>query len=175
MGILRTILGKDTTTDILDLLKAQHAEVDALIAQLEARQGDPQAAFLELANKLAAHAAAEEKVFYPAVVTKETRELLEESVEEHLAVKRVLADMITMTLDDGAFHAKLSVLKEQVSHHAHSEEEGKLFPKLRISLSADQRAALGNEYLVAFEELMDAQPYKQVARETRQAAPLPRA
>jgi hemerythrin superfamily protein len=175
MGILRTLLGKDTTTDIVELLTSQHAEVDALFAQIEARQGDTQAAFRELANKLAAHAAAEEKVFYPAVMTKDTNELLQESVEEHLAIKRVLADLITMKLDDDAFSAKLSVLKEQVSHHAHEEEESKLFPKLRATMSADQRAALGNEFLVAFEALIDTQPAQHVPSETRQAAPLPRA
>ncbi len=175
MGILRTLLGKDTTTDVLELLTSQHSEVDALFEQLEAGEGDTQAAFYELANKLAAHASAEEKVFYPAVMVPETKELLQESVEEHLAIKRVLADMITMKLDDDAFHAKLSVLKEQVSHHAHEEEERNLFPKLRMAMSSDQRAALGNEVLVVFEELMASQPYKQVPLETDKAAPLPRA
>lgn len=173
MGIIRAIFGKDTTTDVLELLTSQHAEVDALIEQIEAGRGDADAAFLDLANKLAAHAAAEEKVFYPAVMAQDTKELLQESVEEHLAIKRVLADMITMRLDDDAFRAKLSVLKEQVGHHAHEEEERHLFPKLRLLMSADQRAALGNEVLVAFEEIMASQPYKHVPRETRQAAPLP--
>ncbi|HEY0194652.1 MAG TPA: hemerythrin domain-containing protein [Kofleriaceae bacterium] len=173
MGFLRTILGKDTTTDVCELLTTQHTEVDALFEQLEKREGDTRAAFYDLANKLAAHAGAEEKVFYPAVMTPDTKELLQESVEEHLAIKRVLADLITMKLDDDAFHAKLSVLKEQVSHHAHDEEEKNLFPKLRATMSADQRAALGNEVLVAFEDLMESQPYKHVPQEIQQAAPLP--
>jgi hemerythrin superfamily protein len=173
MGILRTLLGKDTTTDVIDLLTSQHREVDALIAQIEAGEGDVQAAFGELANKLAAHAGAEEQVFYPAVMARETNDLLQESVEEHLAIKRVLADMITMKIGDDSFKAKLSVLKEEVSHHAHDEEEDKLFPKLRGLLDADQRAALGNEFLVAFEGLMQSQPYKNIARETKAAAPLP--
>src|SRR5918911_920855 len=88
MGILRRLLGKDTTTDILELLKDQHKEVDELFARLERGEGDRQALFTELADKLAAHAAAEEKVFYPSVMTKDTAELLQESVEEHLSVKR---------------------------------------------------------------------------------------
>lgn len=41
-------------------------------------------------------------------------------------------------------------------------------------MSFDPQAALGNEYLVAFEELMEAQPYNQVPHDTRAAAPLPR-
>jgi hemerythrin superfamily protein len=173
MGILRTLLGKDTTTDVLELLAAQHKQVDELFAMLEQGGGDRRAVFTELADNLAAHAAAEEKIFYPTVMANETRELLHESVEEHLSIKRLLADLIAMNIDDEAFKAKLSVLKEQVSHHAHKEEEGKLFPKLRASMSSDERAALGNEFLVIFEELMQTHPYKTVPSQTREAAPLP--
>jgi hemerythrin superfamily protein len=130
-------------------------------------------AFAELANKLAAHASAEEQVFYPAVMVKETNDLLQEAVEEHLAIKRVLADMLALRIDEPSFKAKLAVLKEEVTHHAHREEEGKLFPKLRSLMSADERAALGNEVLVKFEELMQSQPAHSVPRETKTAASLP--
>lgn len=171
MGILRTLLGRDTTTDVLELLTEQHQQIDALFARIEAGEG--RAAFTELADLLGAHAAAEEKVFYPAVMVKETSDLLHEAVEEHLSIKRVLADLITMDVDRDQFRAKLTVLKEQVSHHAHKEEEAKLFPKLRSLMSSDERAALGNEYLVAFEALLQAHPYKNVPSETAEAAPLP--
>jgi hypothetical protein len=40
-------------------------------------------------------------------------------------------------------------------------------------MTADERAALGNEFLVAFEELMQSHPYKNVPNETKTAAPLP--
>jgi hypothetical protein len=164
----------DTTTDVLELLASQHVEVDELIEQLENDDGDRQTVFTELANKLAAHATVEEKLFYPAVMTENTAELLHESVEEHLAVKRVLADMIAMDLDeDEEFDAKLSVLKEHVSHHAHEEEEQKLFPEVRKAMSADELAALGNEVLAMFEQLMAADPYQNVPQETDHAAPLP--
>lgn len=175
MGIVRTLLGKDTTTDVLELLTAQHREVDMLIAQIEAEEGDVKVAFAELANKLAAHAAVEEQLFYPAVMAMETNELLHEAVEEHLAIKRVLADMLMLRLDEPSFKAKLAVLKEEVTHHAHREEEGKLFPKVRSLMNHDERAALGNEVLVKFEELLQAQPANNVPRETKTAAALPQA
>jgi hemerythrin superfamily protein len=173
MGIIRTLLGKDTTTDILELLEQQHKEVDELFARLESSKGDRQALFLELADKLAAHAAAEEKVFYPSVMTTETSDLLHESVEEHVSIKRVLTDLLALGTDDPAFMARLSVLKEQVTHHAHKEEESKLFPKLRSALTRDERAALGNEFLVLFEDLMRTHPYKNVPSETVAPAKLP--
>lgn len=172
MGTART--NRKSTVDVLELLTSQHSEVDALFEQLEQRKGDVRAAFTELADKLAAHATVEERIFYPAVMAKDTSDMLHESVEEHLAIKRVLADLLTMDLSSDEFSAKLSVLKEEVSHHAHEEEEDKLFPKIRASLDADQLAALGNEVLALFEQLMPKHPAQNVPSETAEAAPLPR-
>ncbi len=173
MSFLRTLFGKDTTTDVLDLLTAQHTELDALFEQLENGAGDRRAMFTELANLLAAHLTVEEKVFFPAIMAKDTNDLLQEAVEEHLAIKRVLADLITLKLDDETFKAKLKVLGEQCSHHEHNEEEDELFPKVRGAFTSDERAAIGNEVLVMFQELMQSQPLRSVPDETAAAAPLP--
>ena len=173
MGFLRKLFGKDTTTDVIELLTAQHKELDELFAMLEKGEGSRGPLFTELADKLAAHAAVEEKIFYPAIMAKDTESMLRESVEEHLAIKRVLADLITMKPDDEMFKAKLKVLKEEVVHHAHEEEEKKLFPKVKDLFSSDERAALGNEVLVMFEDLMQSHPYKNVPAETAFAAKLP--
>lgn len=163
--------------DVLEILTSQHSEVDDLIEKLERGEGGRAALFAELADKLAAHAAVEEKIFYPAAMTEATSDLLHESVEEHLEVKRMLADMLELDPDADAdeeqFDAKLNVLKENVSHHAHEEEEGKLFPRLRKLLSGDDRAALGNEVLAMFEELIKRQPRFQVPEETDEPAALP--
>lgn len=161
--------------DVLEILSSQHSEVDDLIEKLERGEGDRAALFAELADKLAAHATVEEQIFYPAAMTEATSELLHESVEEHLEVKRMLADMLTLDPDDDEeqFNAKLNVLKENVSHHAHEEEEGKLFPRLRKLLGADDRAALGNEVLAMFEALIERQPRFQVPEETDEPAALP--
>jgi hypothetical protein len=171
MGTARS--NRNATLDVLELLETQHSEVDALLEQLESGEGDRRAVFAELADKLAAHATVEERIFYPAVMSGDTDELLHESVEEHLAIKRVLADLLTMDLSSEEFAAKLSVLKEHVSHHAHEEEEAKLFPKLRASLDDEERAALGNEVLALFEQLLPRHPAQNVPKETAEAAPLP--
>lgn len=173
MGILRRLFGDTTSTNVLELLTAQHEEMDALFERIEKGEGDRRATLIELADKLAAHATVEEKVFYPAVMSAETKSLLHESVEEHLGIKRELADLVTQRLDDDTFKAKLEVLKEYVSHHAHKEEEQKLFPMLKKMLSADQLAAIGNEVLVMYEELIDTSPARNVPSETAAAASLP--
>lgn len=173
MGILRKLFGATTSTNVLELLAEQHAEVDALFERIEEGEGNRQALLAELADKLAAHATVEEKIFYPAVMAAETRSLLHESVEEHLGIKRELADLITMRLSEEQFVAKLKVLKEYVSHHAHKEEEAKLFPEVEDLFDADQLAAIGNEVLVMYEELIATSPAQNVPQETAAAAPLP--
>ena len=64
--------------DVLDLLKSQHDEVAALFEQLESDGADRAELFAQLADKLAAHATVEEKIFYPAAMAKETEDLLHE-------------------------------------------------------------------------------------------------
>jgi hemerythrin superfamily protein len=166
---------KSPSFSVLDLLESQHAEVDELIKQLENGTGDRTAAFRELADKLAAHATVEEKLFYPAVMQSKTSELLHESVEEHLAIKRVLSGMLDLDpeADADEFEEELATLKDKVSHHAHDEEEGELFPILRRTMSEDELAGLGNEVLVMFEELMGKEPRRSVPDETYEAAQLP--
>jgi hemerythrin superfamily protein len=168
-----------TDLDVLEILTSQHDEVDELLEKLQSGKGDRSALFARLADRLAAHATVEEKIFYPSVMTGQTEDQLREAVEEHLAVKRVLADMLALDLDDDEqekeFDAKLSVLEEQVSHHAHEEEEGKLFPILRRRLDAEDRAALGNEVLAMFETLLEGEPRANVPSETARAAQLPAA
>ena len=129
--------------------------------------------FALLADNLAAHSKIEELIFYPMVMARQTEELLLESVEEHLAVKRVLADMLDMDVDDPKFDAKLSVLKENVRHHARDEEEGELFPKVERLFSADELDAIGGDLMAMFEAVLMTKPSAQVPAETIEAAPLP--
>ena len=162
------------TIDALELLTQQHDEVEQLIEQIEESE-DPEEKselFMKLADNLAAHATIEEKLFYPSVMTERTQEQLIEATEEHLAVKRVLADMLELDPDDGHFMAKLKVLKEEVRHHARDEEEQKLFPIVRKTLSPDELAGLGNELMAMFEQLLEREPRMQVPAEIAQAAQL---
>jgi hemerythrin superfamily protein len=165
---------KESTIDALDVLADQHQEVTQLMEDL-AETDDPvdrMELFRELADKLAAHATIEEKLFYPAVLEDDTRAQLLEATEEHLAIKRTLADMLALDVDDEYFAAKLVVLRDEVIHHAYDEEEDKLFPIVREMLSTDELEALGGELLSMFEELLEREPRQQVPDETLQAAPL---
>ncbi len=158
----------------LELLKNQHDEVDALIKGIEECEDAEEKAqlFDELADSLAAHAKIEETIFYPAVMAKQTEEVLLESVEEHLQIKRVLADLIELDVEDEQFDAKMSVMKEEIEHHAREEEEGELFPKVKKLLSKEELSALGGEMLSMFEQLLDGEPRRDVPGETAEASPV---
>lgn len=157
----------------LDLLTSQHEVVDKLITRLKEgklAKGAKEAAFRELADNLAAHATIEEKLFYPTVKTKKLEDMLLESTEEHLAIKRVLADLLELDVEDERFDAKIKVLGEEVDHHAHDEEEDEMFPKVRKGMDAEELEALGAEMLAMFEQLMTQDPRMNVPKETRKAA-----
>jgi hemerythrin superfamily protein len=173
-GMLACFVLRVADMNAIELLQEQHADVDSLFARLEKAEGtERRTLFEELADKLAAHAKIEEKLFYPSVMAKQTEELLLESVEEHLSVKRVLTDLMKLDPDDPHFKAKISVLEEQVRHHAHDEEEGELFPKVSRLMSADELEGLGSELLRMFEELLPIAPRRAVPGETGKAADLP--
>jgi hypothetical protein len=158
--------------DALKLLKQQHDEVEALMESLEkARKSErKQALFADLADKLAAHATMEEKLFYPAVKVKKTEELVLESTEEHLAIRRVLADMLKLSVEDEHFDAKLTVLKEEVRHHARDEEEKTLFAMVRKLLSKQDLDDLGAQMEQLFTELLEQSPRNNLPGETESAA-----
>ena len=159
--------------DALDLLRAQHRAIDLLFRAVESATGASKAnSFRELADMLAVHATIEEWIFYPGVRSAQTKELLAESTEEHLAMKRTLADMLDEDVSGEIFDAKLSVLREQVQHHALEEEEAKLFPRVRAATDGDYRAAMAGAMIALMVELQQkGAPRNAVAAETREAAP----
>jgi len=116
----------------IKMLKQQHREVEKLFKQFESAKsaGPRQKAFEEIADALAVHATIEEKHFYPAVKKAQTEDILLEAVEEHLEIKRVIADLLEMDGGEDQFAAKVKVLQEDVEHHV-EEEEGEMFPKCR--------------------------------------------
>jgi len=157
----------------IDLLKSQHRAVEKLFSKLEAAKGTAkkQEVFNEIADSLAAHAAIEEHHFYPAVRAKRTEDILLESLEEHLGIKRVLADLLKVAPNDETFDAKIAVLKEQVQHHV-KEEETDLMPKVKKLLTSEELASLGEKMMTEHQELEQAEPRKTIPSETKHAAEL---
>jgi hemerythrin superfamily protein len=159
--------------DAVAMLEEQHREVEELFEQVEKATGvRKRKQFAELADKLAIHATIEERHFYPAVKAERTEDILLESLEEHLGIKRVLADLLAVDVDDDTFDAKVKVLKEQVEHHV-EEEESDLFPKVRKLLDEATSIAVAQQMTATQEELIEqGTPREAVPAETKHPAPL---
>lgn len=157
-----------------EYLTRQHREIEeALRTALATEDADvKRSQFLDIADALILHIAAEEQVFYPAVHRQPNEDVLLESLEEHLALKRLLSDLLALDGDDVTFQPKLHVLREQAEHH-HRDEERKLFPAVREKFDAARLAALGRE-MDALEMRMQAagKPRKSVHDQTDAAQPL---
>jgi hemerythrin-like domain-containing protein len=155
------------------LLKQQHDEVKELFKQFESAEEDSekQECFDEIADAFAAHGEIEEKIFYPAVYVGALKEKLQEAVEEHLAAKRVVADLLEMEPSDEQFDPKMKVLKELIEHHV-EEEEGELFPLVQKNFAREELEALGDQMEQMFAKLQEDEPRSQIPSETDQAPPL---
>jgi len=169
-GLAPVLIADDL--DALDLLRAQHRAIDLLFRAVQSTKGTTKAtSWRELTDMLVVHATIEEWIFYPGVRSVETEELLAESTEEHLAMKRTLADMLDDDVSGDTFDAKLSLLREQVNHHAIEEEEAKLFPKVRAATDDDYRAAMAGAMIALMVELQQkGAPRNATPAETDEAA-----
>lgn len=160
--------------DAVVMLVAQHRRLEELLRRLTGAESEDRRreALQEAGDELALHLLAEERVFYPAVAGASTEDVLLESLEEHLALKRLVADLLVMDPADTTFGAKAHVLQEQCEHH-HEEEEEHLFPKVVLLLPQAHRLDLGREMLREQGRLRrDGAPREALRGQTDAAEPL---
>jgi hemerythrin superfamily protein len=160
--------------DAIQFLTTQHRQVEHLFEDLERVQDPAQKReiFAEIADALAIHASVEEQIFYPESKEARADELLREAVEEHLSVKRIIADLLELDAGEPSFDAKCKVLADQVQHHV-GKEERELFPAVRKAFDQDRLEELGEEMEAVAAELLEAdEPRMQVPNEIDAPAPL---
>jgi hemerythrin superfamily protein len=129
--------------DAIKLLKNQHHEIENLFNAFEQADDrlEKRSLFDQLADNLVVHSTIEERHFYPAVRLRQVEQEIEESYDEHVEVKKLLADCLANP-DSLAFGAKVAALRGAIEHHV-EEEEGELFPEVREFMDEDALAALG--------------------------------
>jgi hemerythrin superfamily protein len=128
----------DAPRDAVQLLKQDHRNVEALVAEFEdADEEELSALATSICSMLTVHAQIEEEILYPAAKDalaedEEEAELVSEAEVEHASAKELIAKIEAMTPDDEAFKATVKVLGEYVKHHVR-EEENELFPALKAA------------------------------------------
>ena len=167
-----------TEDDVVEVLTHQHrrleAELKALLEAASRCDADACERLLARAgDELAVHLLAEERIVYPAVHAARTEDVLLESLEEHLSLKRLLADLLVLEPGDTTYQPKCKVLEEQARHH-HKEEEEHLFPQMCRLLDAGARRAMGAA-VRSHEDALRARgtPRERLSEQTDAAAPLP--
>jgi hemerythrin superfamily protein len=162
----------EVVMNAIELLESQHREVEDLFSKIAvARTTDTkETLFTRLADALAVHSAIEEHNFYPGVKAKQTEEILIESLEAHLVVKRLLSELLDLDCAAETFDEKLRTLEGEVAQHV-AEEEGQLFPRVRELLDDAELEALGQEMSAEQTELEErGNPRSTVPSQTERPA-----
>ncbi len=133
----------------LELLRTDHETVRGLFSTFsQAKEAGDVAQMGALQrtifSELETHAAIEEEVFYPEAeqIGGEAQDLVNEGIEEHHVVKVLMGEIAALSPDDDAWVAKMTVLIENVEHHA-EEEEDELFPQLREAFGDERLERMG--------------------------------
>ncbi|WP_020524898.1 hemerythrin domain-containing protein [Catelliglobosispora koreensis] len=141
--------------DGIVLLKEDHKAVKRLFRQFEkthkaASPKQKRALVDQILKELNTHAYIEETIFYPAARegVPEAEDHVLESVEEHHVVAWLCSELQHLDPADETFDAKVTVLIENVEHHA-DEEEHEWFPKVRKALGRNRLAELGEQMAAA--------------------------
>ena len=137
--------------DAIELLKSDHDEVRGLFDQFrKAKEAEDSSQMRQLQKEifteLETHTRIEEDIFYPAVRDLDDEDLTEtvaEGIQEHHVVKVLMREIEDVSGDE-TFESKMTVLMENVEHHA-DEEEQELFPELRQKMGEPRLQELGAE------------------------------
>jgi hemerythrin superfamily protein len=134
--------------DALNLLIADHNRVRGLFERFrKANDTHDTSSMASLAStiftELDVHTTIEEEIFYPWAhdLSDEIGDTVDEGIQEHHVVKVLIDELGESTPGADDWVAKITVLMENVEHHA-EEEENELFPKVRSHTKAADRNQL---------------------------------
>lgn len=117
-------MSRETFTDAIALLKADHRKVEDLFEQFEkaTSSSSKQKLVHAICTELKIHTLIEEEIFYPAFRGKIESDTLDEAYVEHDGAKVLVNDIEAGSPQDDFYDAKVKVLSEEIKHHVHEEE-----------------------------------------------------
>ncbi|MET8280383.1 hemerythrin domain-containing protein [Micromonospora sp. NPDC005174] len=131
--------------DVVDLLLAQHAQVEQLFLLVIGGTGDTRRdAFDDLVKLLAVHETAEEEVVHPLARTLPGGggdAMVDDRLDEERQAKETLKTLIDGGVDADGFDTGIILLRDAVLTHARYEERYE-FPLLRQHVPADRLRSL---------------------------------
>ena len=137
--------------DVVDLLLAQHAQIEELFTLVAGTTGDARReAFEELVRLLSVHETAEEELIHPlarTLVDGGDARVEDRLAEEHQA-KETLVELVRADLDGDGFDTALLLLRDAVLTHARYEERYE-FNYLRAKVPTDRLRRLAGAFRAA--------------------------
>ena len=112
--------------DAIELLKADHREVEDWFAAFEKTESAPKKKKLaaQICKALRVHTQIEEELFYPACREAGISEdLMDEADIEHDAAKKLIEEIDAGAPGDDHWDARVTVLSEMIKHHVKEEEQ----------------------------------------------------
>jgi hypothetical protein len=136
-------------SDALELLTAQHDELDVLVCDLETLPAEHRAIALgELADKVTTHLAAEQELFYPSIVAsvassdEAMAQPIEQMISEHEQITLAVLALLQPEVNPDVTKARIATLAALLDHHRTSQDDG-LFVAIAERLSNDALEGLG--------------------------------
>lgn len=120
-----------SASSVTDMLRKDHKKVKNLFEEFEkAGNATAKQRIVETAlTEHEVHSKLEEELIYPAIRAEiDDDDLMDEVLEEHHVVHRLLVELKNMKPNDERYDAKFTVLAETVQLHI-KEEESEMFPK----------------------------------------------
>ncbi len=117
-------MSRETFTDAIALLKADHRKVEDLFEQFEkaTSSSSKQKLVHAICTEFKIHTLIEDEIFYPAFRGKIESDTLDEAYVEHDGAKVLVNDIEAGSPQDDFYDAKVKVLSEEIKHHVHEEE-----------------------------------------------------
>jgi len=134
--------------DVVDLIKAQHRRMDALLQQAqEAEPSEIPDILRQVADMLLPHSEAEESFVYPAIreYDQQEDEEVQDGVAEHHHIESLMEELLREDPGGPGYDGKLAAMIGELRHHV-EEEEQDLLPVLTEQASAEEREELGARF-----------------------------
>jgi hemerythrin superfamily protein len=137
-----------STTDVIELLLADHEGAKALLGRFEDVALPERAGyFCEVVTELVRHEVAEEHVIYPIIrqVLPDGKQEAKSRIAEQTQAEELLTEMEKLDASSAEFTTKFIALRQVVQDHARLEEAS-TFPLLKEVEDAESRLALSGRY-----------------------------
>lgn len=145
------------SSDVVELILADHRRFEDLFRELRSSEGDRHTALGDLSALLVAHAQAEETEVYPALrkSSQVDDEEVEHGAEEHAEGHEALLELLEAD-EPGteSWDEKLEKLSGSITHHL-DEEERTILNDARNTLTQERRDELGDAFLRSRQHYLD--------------------